>query len=107
MTKASGRAGRSRRRVTHLILDAEGLSQGAVRGTEARSTINATRRAGKEIRVSAVTLTEVLRGRPRDARVHALLKLCLVKPVTGEVGRAAGSYSAAAGATTRWTRSSR
>ena len=73
-----------------MVLDAEGLSQGAVRGTEARSTINATRRAGKEIRVSAVTLTEVLRGRPRDARVHALLKLCLVKPVTEEVGRTAG-----------------
>ena len=42
------------------------------------------------MRVSAVTLTEVLRGGPRDARVHAVLRHCRVLSVTDEVGQAAG-----------------
>jgi len=42
------------------------------------------------VRVSAVTLTEVLRGGPRDARVHAVLRHCRVLSVTDEVGQAAG-----------------
>ena len=79
-----------RRRVTHLVLDCEGLSQGAIPSSETRSVIHATRRANRTVYVSAVTLTEVLRGGPRDARVHALLELCRVQPVTGQVGRAAG-----------------
>jgi hypothetical protein len=40
--------------------------------------------------VSSVTLTEVLRGHPRDARVHALLGGIERDPVTPEMGRAAG-----------------
>lgn len=40
--------------------------------------------------VSAVTLTEVLRGHRRDAAVHLVLKACRVAPVTEQVGRAAG-----------------
>jgi len=59
-----------------LILDAEGLSQGSIPGSMLHDRICATHRAGKEVRVSAVTLTEVLRGGPRDARVHAVLRLC-------------------------------
>lgn len=40
--------------------------------------------------VSAVTLTETLRGSARDARVHALLRAVRKEPVTPEQGRAAG-----------------
>jgi predicted nucleic acid-binding protein len=81
---------RSKRRITHLVLDAEGLHQAAVVGSRLHDRIHATREAGKEVRVSAVTLTEVLRGDPRDARVHAVLEQCHVLSVTDEVGRAAG-----------------
>ena len=91
MTRAERKAGRrGKRRLIHLVLDAEGLNQGSIPGSRLHDRICATHRAGKEVRVSAVTLTEVLRGGPRDARVHAVLRLCRVLSVTKEVGRAAG-----------------
>jgi len=40
--------------------------------------------------VSSITLTEVLRGHRRDARVHALLAGVDQDSVTPEIGRAAG-----------------
>jgi hypothetical protein len=45
---------------------------------------------GVAVHVSAVTLTETLRGSPRDARIHALLKAVREEPVTPDQGRAAG-----------------
>ena len=47
-------------------------------------------RLGASVHVSAVTLAETLRGGPRDARVHSLLKGVVQRPVTPELGRAAG-----------------
>ncbi|EQD86720.1 hypothetical protein N599_08370 [Saccharopolyspora erythraea D] len=40
--------------------------------------------------ISAITLTEVLRGGPRDASVHRVLSRISVLPVTAEIARAAG-----------------
>jgi len=37
-----------------------------------------------------MTLAEVLRGGPRDAKVHSLLKGLSKEPVSEEIGRAAG-----------------
>jgi len=48
------------------------------------------RQFGATVYVSAVTLTETLRGSPRDARIHVLLKAVRKEPVTPEQGRAAG-----------------
>jgi predicted nucleic acid-binding protein len=48
------------------------------------------RQFGATVHVSAVTLTETLRGSPRDARIHALLKAVKKEPVTSDQGRAAG-----------------
>ncbi len=50
------------------------------------------RQFGASVYVSAVTLTETLRGSSRDARarIHALLKAVRTEPVTPQQGRAAG-----------------
>jgi predicted nucleic acid-binding protein len=40
--------------------------------------------------VSAITMTEVLRGGPRDAAVHRVLSRITVVPVTAEIARRAG-----------------
>jgi predicted nucleic acid-binding protein len=73
-----------------LVLDSDGLSK-AARGTELpRALVRKARDAGLPVVVSAVTLAEVLRGHPRDAAVHLLLKGCRVDPVSTAVGRAAG-----------------
>jgi predicted nucleic acid-binding protein len=73
-----------------LVLDSEGLSE-AARGAEIpRGLVRRARDAGRPVVVSAVTLAEVLRGHPRDAAVHLLLKGCRVEPVSAAVGRAAG-----------------
>ncbi|HBW20253.1 MAG TPA: hypothetical protein DEH11_15205 [Actinobacteria bacterium] len=47
-------------------------------------------RLGAKVHVSAVTLAETLRGGPRDARVHSLVKSAVPHPVTPGLGRAAG-----------------
>jgi predicted nucleic acid-binding protein len=47
--------------------------------------------------VSAITLTEVLRGGPRDAAVHRVLPRITVVPVTAAIGRRAGELLGTAG----------
>jgi predicted nucleic acid-binding protein len=55
-----------------------------------RAELSLAERLGARVHVSAVTLTEVLRGHARDARVHALLAGVNQESVTPEIGRAAG-----------------
>jgi predicted nucleic acid-binding protein len=50
----------------------------------------AAHRSAVPVVVSAVTLAELLRGGPRDAAVHIILKRCRVESVTPQIGRAAG-----------------
>lgn len=73
-----------------LILDAGALSAGADGDIRVRSELLIAEHLGARVHVSAVTLTEVLRGHPRDARVHGLLSGMESEPVTAEIGRAAG-----------------
>jgi predicted nucleic acid-binding protein len=72
-----------------VLLDSEGLS-GASGNLRIRAELTLARQLGATVHVSAVTLTETLRGSPRDARIHALLKAIRKEPVTPEQGRAAG-----------------
>jgi predicted nucleic acid-binding protein len=55
-----------------------------------RAELSVAEQLGVSVHVSCVTLTEVLRGHARDARVHALLAGVEQNPVTPELGRAAG-----------------
>jgi predicted nucleic acid-binding protein len=47
-------------------------------------------RRGGDVATPASTLTEVLRGGPRDAPVHRVLRRITIASVTFELGRAAG-----------------
>lgn len=73
-----------------VLLDAEGLSAAAAGSARVRAELILAERLGASVHVSAVTLAETLRGGPRDARVHSLLKSVVQRPVTPELGRAAG-----------------
>jgi predicted nucleic acid-binding protein len=59
--------------------------------------LETARRRRARISVSAITLTEVLRGAGRDASVHRALARLTVLPVTPEVARAAGELLGATG----------
>jgi predicted nucleic acid-binding protein len=73
-----------------LLLDAEGLSKAADADPLVRAFILAAQLSRTPVVVSAITLTETLRGHRRDARVHGVLGGCRIEPVSAEVGRAAG-----------------
>jgi predicted nucleic acid-binding protein len=73
-----------------LVLDSGALSAGAAGDMRVRAELSLAEQLGTPAHVSSVTLTEVLRGHPRDARVHALLAGIEKDPVTPELGRAAG-----------------
>ena len=73
-----------------VLLDSEGLSAAAAGSARVRAELILAERLGASVHVSAVTLAETLRGGPRDARVHSLLKSVVQRPVTPELGRAAG-----------------
>jgi predicted nucleic acid-binding protein len=73
-----------------VLLDSEGLSAAAAGSARVRAELILAERLGASVHVSAVTLAETLRGGSRDARVHSLLKSVVQRPVTPELGRAAG-----------------
>jgi predicted nucleic acid-binding protein len=73
-----------------LVLDSEGLSKLAAGDSRARAYLETARVRRARVVVSAVTLTEVLRGGSRDSSVHRVLSRIVVTPVTPELGRTAG-----------------
>jgi predicted nucleic acid-binding protein len=80
-----------------LVLDSEGLSKLATGDARARAHLETARLRQARVVVSAVTLTEVLRGGPRDARVHQVLARVTTLPVTPELARRAGELLGATG----------
>ncbi len=73
-----------------LVLDAEGLVKVAAGNAAARSYFYDAREAKAPIVTAASTLTEVLRGGPRDALVHRILKSVKVEPIDVAKARFAG-----------------
>jgi predicted nucleic acid-binding protein len=80
-----------------LVLDAEGLSKLAAGDARVRGYLDSARTRGARVAVSAVTLTEALRGGPRDAAVHRVLARITVVPVTAAIARRAGELLGATG----------
>jgi predicted nucleic acid-binding protein len=66
------------------------VSKAAVGDERARAHLQAALRRQARVLVSAVTLTEVLRGGPRDTQVHRILKGVTVEDVTSAGARTAG-----------------
>jgi predicted nucleic acid-binding protein len=73
-----------------LVLDAEGLTKLAAGDARVRGYLDSARARGARVAVSAVTLTEALRGGPRDAAVHRVLARITIVPVTAAIARRAG-----------------
>ena len=73
-----------------LVLDSEGLSKLAAGNALARAHLETARFRRAQVVVSAITLTEVLRGGSHDAAVHRVLSRITVLPVTSELARRAG-----------------
>jgi predicted nucleic acid-binding protein len=80
-----------------LVLDAEGLSKLAAGNARTRAYLDVARARGARVVVSAITLTEALRGGPRDAAAHRVLSRITVAPVTAAIGRSAGELLGATG----------
>lgn len=73
-----------------VMLDSSALSGAASGQVRIRAELSLAEELGVEVQVSSVTLTETLRGHGRDARVHAVLAGIDQKPLTPQLGRAAG-----------------
>jgi predicted nucleic acid-binding protein len=73
-----------------LVLDSEGLSKLATGGARVRAHLDTARARRARVAVSAITLTGVLRGGPRDAAAHRVLSRIIIVPVTAEIARRAG-----------------
>ena len=80
-----------------LVLDAEGLSKLARGDARVRGYLDSARARGAKVAVGAVTLTEALRGGPRDAAVHRVLARITIVPVTAAIARRAGELLGTAG----------
>jgi predicted nucleic acid-binding protein len=79
-----------RERVGALVLDADGLTKLANGDPRAISFAKDAYDARSRVVVAASTLTEVLRGGPRDAPVHRVLRRIEVLPIDPTAARAAG-----------------
>jgi predicted nucleic acid-binding protein len=73
-----------------LVLDAEGLVKLSQGNVVARSYFEDAREAKAAIVTAASTLTEVLRGGPKDSPVYRMLNKVTVVPIGITVARAAG-----------------
>lgn len=73
-----------------LVLDAEGLVKLAQGNTRVRSYFEDAREVKGAIVTAASTLTEVLRGGPKDAPMHHILGRLTVIPIDAGRARAAG-----------------
>jgi predicted nucleic acid-binding protein len=79
------------------VLDSEGLSKLAAGDARVRGYLDSVRARRARVAVSAITLTETLRGGPRDAALHRVLSRITVVPVTAQIARQAGELLGATG----------
>jgi predicted nucleic acid-binding protein len=80
-----------------LVLGSEGLSKLAAGDARAHAYLDSARTRRARVAASAITLTEVLRGGPRDAAVHRVLSRITIVPVTAQIARRAGELLGATG----------
>lgn len=80
-----------------LVLDAEGIVKFANGDTRMLRRLEAVWQRDADVVTAASALAEVLRGGPRDAKLHRVLDRITVVPVDKELGRAAGELLGRAG----------
>jgi predicted nucleic acid-binding protein len=80
-----------------LVLDSEGLMKLAAGNSLARAYVDSARLRRARVVLSAITLTETLRGGTRDVPLHRVLSKVTVMPVTAEIARQGGELLGVAG----------
>jgi predicted nucleic acid-binding protein len=80
-----------------LVLDAQGLVRLAAADKMTLSLAQEVAAAGGELVTAASTLTEILRGGPRDARIHRILRRVTIAEIDKNAGRKAGELLGATG----------
>src|SRR5258708_1320804 len=80
-----------------LVLDAQGLVRLAEADAHVRTQARRADALGGEIVTAGSTLAEVLRGGPRDARIHRILRRVTVVEIDKSIGRKAGELLGATG----------
>jgi predicted nucleic acid-binding protein len=73
-----------------LVLDAEGIVKFAAGDPRTMERLKAAWKRNGQVVTAASALAEVLRGGPRDAKVHRVLSRITVVPIDKTLGRAAG-----------------
>jgi hypothetical protein len=76
--------------VRSIVLDATALTEAAQEASQLRIQIRRAVARGAQTYTTAATLTEVLRGHPRDAAIHRLLASLNVRVIDAPLGQAAG-----------------
>ncbi len=76
--------------IRSVVLDATALTTAADEHSDARGALRRWQEDGADVLTTAATLTEVLRGHPRDAHIHRLLASLTIRVVDEHLGRAAG-----------------
>ncbi len=80
-----------------LVLDAEGIIKFANGDQQTLERLRAAWHRNGDVLTAASALAEVLRGGPRDARLHKALKRVTVVPIDRALGRTAGELLGRAG----------
>jgi predicted nucleic acid-binding protein len=80
-----------------LVLDAEGIVKLASGDRRTRRHYEAARERAGHVVTAASTIAEVLRGGPRDAKLHRVLSRVTVVPIDKALGRTAGELLGRAG----------
>jgi predicted nucleic acid-binding protein len=80
-----------------LVLDGEGIVKFAHGDKRTLRHLEAVWQRDADVVTAASALAEVLRGEPRDAKLHRVLKEITVVPVDKALGRAAGELLGRAG----------
>ncbi len=76
--------------IRSVVLDASALTEAALNDSNTRGVLRRWQGDGVDILTTAATLTEVVRGHPRDASIYRLLSSMQVRVVDEDLGRAAG-----------------
>lgn len=76
--------------IRSVVLDASALTEAALNDSNTRGVLRRWQGDGVDILTTAATLTEVVRGHPRDALIYRLLSSMQVRVVDEDLGRAAG-----------------
>jgi predicted nucleic acid-binding protein len=80
-----------------LVLDADGVTKAAAGDKRVAAWLERARELDADVLVSAVTIAEIVRGVPRDAKVNRVVKAADVVPADEAIGRSAGALLGRAG----------